>query len=209
MFKINIASKDGKTYKLELETEEFIGKSLHDKIQGKELLPDLADYEFEIAGTSDKAGFTSMKGAEGVGLKKVLLTYGKGMKKRPKKEGKKKRSNSTPKGLRLRKTVRGRVISPEITQINLKVTKAGAKPLAEVFPDQNKAPEPEKKEEPKPTEPEKKTEAPKEKVVDNKDISEDKTIEKTNDKISSENITSKKTPSESETKEPKPEEKNI
>lgn len=139
MFKINIADKSGKTFKLELETEEFMGKSLHDKIQGKDLLPDLSDYEFEISGTSDKAGFTSMKGVPGIGLKKVLLTYEKGMKKHPRKEGKRKRSNPTPKGLRLRKTVRGEVISPEITQINLKIVKEGAKKLAEVFPDQNRA----------------------------------------------------------------------
>jgi len=152
MFKINIADKSGKTYKVELETEEFVGKSLHDKVSGKDILPDLSDYEFEISGTSDKAGFTSMKDVPGIGLKKVLFTYGKGMKKRPKKEGKIKRSNPTPKGLRLRKTVRGEVISPEITQINLKVVKEGTKKLAEVFPDQNKAkePAPETAPEPKP-----------------------------------------------------------
>ncbi len=142
MFKINIADKSGKTFKLDLETEEFMGKSLHDKIQGKEILSDLEGYEFEISGTSDKAGFTSMKDAPGIGLKKVLLTYEKGMKKHPRKEGKRKRSNPTPKGLRLRKTVRGEVISPEITQINLKIVKEGAKKLAEVFPDQNQAREP-------------------------------------------------------------------
>ena len=171
MFKINIADKSGKTYKLELETEEFIGKSLHDKVQGKELLTDLEGYEFEISGTSDKAGFTSMKDVPGIGLKKVLLTYEKGMKKHPRKEGKRKRSNPTPKGLRLRKTVRGEVISSEITQINLKVLKEGAKKLAEVFPDQNKPKEEPKKEEaprpaveeaPQPVKEEKPAETPKE-----------------------------------------------
>lgn len=146
MFKINIADKSGKTFKLELETEEFIGKALHDKVDGKELLPSLSGYEFEISGASDKAGFTAMKDVPGIGLKKVLLTYGKAMKRRPRKEGKKKRSNPTPKGLRLRKTVRGQVISPEITQINLKILKAGTKSLSEVFPDQNK-PKEEKSEE--------------------------------------------------------------
>jgi len=140
-FKINIGDKSGKTYKLEIETEEPNDKSLHDKIQGKDLNSDLEGYEFEVSGTSDKSGFTSMKGVPGIGLKKVLLTYGKGMKKRPKHEGKKKRSDSTPKGLRLRKTVRGEVISPEITQINLKILKEGKKKLAEVFPEQNKAKE--------------------------------------------------------------------
>lgn len=141
MFKINISEKSGKTYKLELETEDLFGKELHDKIHGKEILPDLEGYEFEIAGASDKAGFTAMKQVPGVGLKKLLLTYGKAMHKRSKREGKKKVSNPKPKGLRLRKTVRGRVISPDIVQINLKTLKQGSKPLSDIFSDQNKSKE--------------------------------------------------------------------
>jgi len=138
MFKVNISEKSGKTYKLELETEELIGKELNDKIQGKSLLPDLEGYELEIAGMSDKAGFTAMKQVPGVGLKRLLLTYGKAMWKRPRKEGKKMKSNMTPKGLRMRRTVRGRVISPDIVQINFKVLKHGNKLLSEIFPEQNK-----------------------------------------------------------------------
>ena len=168
LFKINISEKSGKTYKIELDTEEFLGKQLHDKINGKDLLPGLENYELEIAGASDKAGFTAMKEVPGVGLKKLLLGYGKAMRQRPRKEGKKKPSNPRPKGLRLRRTVRGRVISPEIVQINLKVLKQGNKELSEIFPDQNKAKEepaqeetkPEVKEEQKPVE--QKPETPKE-----------------------------------------------
>ena len=69
------------------------------------------------------------------------------MKKRPKKEGKIKRSKNKPKGLRLRKTVRGKVISQEIVQINLKILKEGKKKLVEVFPEQNKTKEVEKQKE--------------------------------------------------------------
>ncbi|HDK41784.1 MAG TPA: 30S ribosomal protein S6e [Candidatus Pacearchaeota archaeon] len=138
VFKINISEKGGKTYKLEIDTNALEGKQLHDKIQGTEVSPDLGGYEFEIAGASDSAGFTAMKDVEGIGLKKVLLNYGKGFKKRPKKEGKKKRSDNRPKGLRLRKTVRGKVISKAISQINLKILKEGGKQLSEIFPDQNK-----------------------------------------------------------------------
>ena len=77
------------------------------------------------------------------------------MKKRPKREGKVKRSNPKPKGLRLRKTVRGKIISTAISQINLKVVKEGGKKLSEVFPDQGKPKEAEASEE-KPAEKEKK-----------------------------------------------------
>ena len=137
MFKINISEKTGKTYKLELESEEIIGKELHDKISGKLLTPELEGYEFEITGASDNAGFTAHKNVPGTSLKKLLLTYGKAMHKRPRREGKKKISNPKPKGLRLRKTVRGKVISPEIVQINLKVLKEGSKKLSDIFPEQN------------------------------------------------------------------------
>ena len=137
MFKINISDKNGKTYKLELESEELNGKELHDKIQGKELLPALEGYEFEITGASDKAGFTALENVEGIGLKKVLLTYGKAMHRKPK--GVKKKNKRMQKGLRLRKTVRGKIISPDIIQINMKIVGEGSKKLQEIFPEQNKA----------------------------------------------------------------------
>ena len=140
-FKINLSEKSGKTYKLESEAQVLIGKVLHEKILGSEISPELEGYEFEISGASDKAGFTAHEDVEGVGLKKLLLTYGKAMKKRPKREGKKKRSKNRPKGLRLRKTVRGKVLSPEISQINLKVLKEGSKKLSDIFPEQNKSKE--------------------------------------------------------------------
>ena len=138
-FKINISDKEGKTYKLELESEELLGKSLHDKINGKELLPDLDGYELKITGATDKAGFMAHEDVEGFGLNKLLLGLGRGMHKRPK--GIKKKAPRPKKGLRLRRTVRGKVISENIVQINLKVVKEGHKKLSNVFPEQNKGKE--------------------------------------------------------------------
>lgn len=186
VFKINISDKDGKTYKLELESEDLIGKALHDKIKGTDILPALEGYELEITGTSDKSGFTSHKDVEGIGLKKVLLTeYGKGFKKRHRKEGKKKLSTPKPKGLRMRRTMRGNTISPVITQINMKVVKDGSKPLAEAFPDQNKPKvEEAPKEEVKPEEAPKTEETkPEEKIK--KENDNDKTQSKGDDNIKS------------------------
>ena len=139
--KINVSEKSGKTYHLELENESLMEKEIRGKINGSEISPELHDYEFEIMGASDKAGFPLVENVDGIRLKRVLLEYGKGMKKRSKREGKRKRSNFTPKGLRLRKTVRGKVISPDTIQINLKVLKKGNKELSEIFPEQNKAKE--------------------------------------------------------------------
>jgi ribosomal protein S6E (S10) len=138
-FKINISTKEGKTFKLETESTAVDGKKLHDTLLGKDISEDLDGYEFEIAGASDKTGFMHMKDIEGFSVKKVLLGYGKGMKKRQKFEGKKKRSNPTPRGLRMRKKVRGEILSDKTSQINLKILKEGKKKLTEVFPDQNKA----------------------------------------------------------------------
>jgi small subunit ribosomal protein S6e len=137
-FKINISTKDGKTYKLEAEAPGLKQKKLGDVVQGQEVSPDLAGYELEITGASDKAGFTAMGDVEGMGLKKVLLDYGKGMHQRPKGD---KKVGKKPLGLRLRKTVRGKVISDAISQINTKVLKEGGKKLSEIFADQNKAAE--------------------------------------------------------------------
>lgn len=123
-FKINISDK-GKSWKLETEAESLVGKSIGDKVEGKEVAQDLEGYELEITGGSDMSGFPLWKKAEGLGLKRVLLTRGFGMQDRRE-------------GIRLRKTVRGKVISNMVSQINLKVIKSGKKQLAEIFSEQNK-----------------------------------------------------------------------
>jgi len=132
-FKINIGTKDGKTYKLESETNNLVGKSLGEKISGTDISENLEGYEFEISGASDSSGFTALENVEGQGKKRVLLTYGKALKKRPRKEGKKKHSNMKPRGLRMRKTVRGKVITEDFSQINLKPIKEGKKSLKDIF----------------------------------------------------------------------------
>jgi small subunit ribosomal protein S6e len=134
-FKLNISSK-GKTYHTELESEDISGRKLKEKIDGKDISSDFVGYEFEITGASDKAGLAHIESEEGISLRKVLLTFGEGMKKRPKHEGKRKRSKNRPKGLKLRKTLRGNTLSQDTVQINLKVLKEGSKKLSEIFPDQ-------------------------------------------------------------------------
>ncbi len=141
-FKINV-SHNGKTFKVETEDEKLVGHSIGDKIEGKLIDENLEGYEIEITGTSDKSGFTGVKTIDGPNLKKVLLGYGHGMHKKPK--GKKK-TNKKPNGLRLRKTVRGKEISPATVQINSKVLKEGTKKFDSLFT-KPEAPAEEKKEE--------------------------------------------------------------
>ena len=142
VFKINVSHK-GKTFKVETENEDLAGYSIGEKIDGKEFSEDLAGYELEITGTSDKAGFTGMANIDGPNLHRVLLNYGKGMHKKPKGE---KKTNKKPKGLRLRKTVRGKEISLHTVQINSKVLKEGAKKFDSLFEKSAEEPVEEKKE---------------------------------------------------------------
>ena len=132
VFKINVAEK-GKTFKVETDNEELTNFSIGDTINGSLLSPDLEDYELKITGTSDKAGFCGLQKLEGPRLHKKLLSYETGMWKRPKKEGKKQRSNKNPKGLRLRKTVRGKEISLDTVQINTIIQKQGKKKFEDLF----------------------------------------------------------------------------
>ncbi len=134
VLKLNISNK-GKSWKLELETEILSGKSIGDRFDGKEIRHELEGYELEITGGSDFAGFPMSKDVEGIGLKRVLLVKGWGMHKRPK--GNKKRIPKS-KGLRLRKTVRGKTIFEKTVQLNLNVLKEGKKSLAEIFSEQDK-----------------------------------------------------------------------
>lgn len=128
-FKINVAH-NGKTFKVETDNEGLVGYSINDKIDGKEFSEDLEGYELLITGTSDKAGFMGSPDINGPNIHKVLLGYGRGMKKKPKGEGK---VNRKPKGLRLRKTVRGKEISLFTVQINTKVLTEGKKNFEALF----------------------------------------------------------------------------
>ncbi len=137
-FKINV-SHAGKTYKAEVEGEDLVGTMIGDKIEGSLISGDLAGYEIEITGTSDKAGFPGLPDVKGPQLKRVLLSYGRGMHKKPKKEGRK--PVATPRGLRLRKTVRGNEISANTVQINSKVIKEGHKKFHDLLPKKEAAAE--------------------------------------------------------------------
>lgn len=134
-FKLNISEK-GKAWKFDTESEILVGKSLGDKIDGKEIKPELEGYSLEITGGSDMAGMPMSRDVSGLGLKRLLLKKGWGM-------------HDNREGVRIRKTLRGKTISTAVSLINLKVIKSGDKKLSEVFPDQN---QPKEKKDAKPAE---------------------------------------------------------
>src|SRR3989344_7848256 len=120
-FKLTIGeSSTGRTFQKEVKDEiakVFIGLNLGDKVNGDQL--GFPSYEFEITGGSDYCGFPMRKGI--LGLRKSLtILGGVGFK-------------GAEKGIKKRKTVCGHKIHDKISQINLKILKAGNKSMAEIL----------------------------------------------------------------------------
>jgi small subunit ribosomal protein S6e len=127
--------KTGKSYQKVLDSDVFLGKKIGDKIQGS--IVGLKNYDLVISGGSDKSGFPMRKDIEITGRKKILSQKSVGIK-------------INEKGKRIRKTVRGSIISDQTAQINLKVEKYGTETIAKLLGIE------EKKEEVKETKPEEK-----------------------------------------------------
>ncbi len=122
-FKVVVSDpKTGKAYQKTVSganANRLIGKQIGDVVSGTILdLP--PDYELQITGGSDKDGFPMRPDMPGSGRRKILVSGGIGF--RPKERG-----------LRKRKIMRGRVISKDILQINMKVVKHGKVPLEEIL----------------------------------------------------------------------------
>ncbi len=129
-FKVVLGSKDGKSYQKEVkspEADNLLKKSIGDTITGDEI--GFPGYEFLLTGGSDKCGFPMRKGIQ-IHRKKILIGSGVGFcgKKRPLR--KKSKSRSSQPGLVRRRTVCGERVTKIIHQVNLRVVKEGAQPLA-------------------------------------------------------------------------------
>ncbi|HEX58899.1 MAG TPA: 30S ribosomal protein S6e [Methanomicrobia archaeon] len=113
--------KTGRAYKVEVKGDrglEFIGKKIGDMIDGG--VVGLPGYKLRITGGSDKDGFPMRPDLPGTARRRILLTTGPGY--RPKERG-----------IRRRKSVRGREISADIFQINVKIEEYGHKPVEELL----------------------------------------------------------------------------
>lgn len=126
-FKLCIADpKTGKSYQKDVKDKEaapFVGKNVGEEVKGE--IIGLTGYEFQITGGSDNCGFPMRKGILGQ-RKKLTLLGGVGIRKK------------FEKGIKKKKTVCGHKINTNIVQINLKATKEGQKPLAEIFQSEKK-----------------------------------------------------------------------
>jgi small subunit ribosomal protein S6e len=119
-FKLNIGDKTGKCYTKTIrdaQANSIIGLKIGSKIDGN--LIGLPSWEFIITGGSDRDGFPHRSNIQGSGRRKYLLRGGIGYK-------------VPRKGMRIKKSVRGNLISESSYQINMKVSKEGTKSLEEL-----------------------------------------------------------------------------
>ena len=120
-FKLCISDPStGKTFQKEVKdsmARPFVGMNMGENLKGDGF--ELSGYEFQITGGSDYCGFPMRRGILGL-RKKIVIMGGVGFR-------------GAQKGIKKRKTVCGHKIHEQISQVNLKVVKAGPKKLAEIF----------------------------------------------------------------------------
>ena len=113
--------KQGKSYQIPVSghhANALVGKRIGEEVDG--IFVSLPGYKLVITGGTDKDGFPMRPDLPGMIKKRILLTKGIGF--RPEKKGKRKK-----------KTLRGNTISQDIVQINMKITKYGAKAIEELL----------------------------------------------------------------------------
>lgn len=111
--------KTGKSFQKvisETEANSLIGQKIGQKISGDSI--GLHEYELEVRGGSDYAGFPMRFDVEGLGRKKPYLSRGPGVR-------------GLKKGQKTRKSVIGNTITNTLAQVNLKIIKYGTKTVEE------------------------------------------------------------------------------
>lgn len=121
-FKAVIADpKSGKTYQTAVaghHANSLIGKKIGDEFDG--IFVSLPGYKLQLTGGSDKDGFPMRKDIHGMKRRKVLLSNSTGFK-------------ATKPGMRRRKSICGDTISPDIIQVNMKISSYGSKPIEDAL----------------------------------------------------------------------------
>ncbi len=113
---------DGKSYNFEVtghHAQNLTGKKIGDQVDG--INANLPGYKLEVTGGTDKSGFPMRRDFDGGERRRLLLSEGTGF-----------HPVNAP-GKRMRKSIRGNTVTPDIIQVNMKVVKAGSKPVAEHF----------------------------------------------------------------------------
>ena len=115
---------DGTTYQIDVDGQDanrFVGREIGEEVDGGAV--GLSGATLEITGGSDDTGRPMREDVRGTQLTEVLLDGGTGF-------------EPTREGERRRVTVRGREVSDETRQINVRITAAGGADPADVFGDE-------------------------------------------------------------------------
>jgi small subunit ribosomal protein S6e len=113
--------KNGKSYQTVVSghhANSLIGKKIGDEFDG--IFVGLPGYKLVVRGGSDKEGFPMRRDLPGPRRRSVLVSKSTGF-------------NPGVKGIRRRRNFRGNTISPDIIQINLRISAHGSKPLEDAF----------------------------------------------------------------------------
>jgi small subunit ribosomal protein S6e len=97
---------------------QLVGKKIGDEVDG--LFVQLPGYKLKITGGSDKDGFPMRGDLTGPRRRGVLVSGGVGY-------------HPVRGGMRKRKSLRGGAISPDILQVNLKITTRGPKTIEDAW----------------------------------------------------------------------------
>ena len=119
-------SKGSKTYPIDVKghhANSLIGKRIGDEVDG--IFVGLPGYKLVITGGTDKDGFPMRKDIAGPQRKRVLVSKSVGF-------------NPDHSGVRKKKTFRGNTISPDIVQLNMKVTTPGPKSIENMLKEEDK-----------------------------------------------------------------------
>jgi small subunit ribosomal protein S6e len=133
-FKAVIADpQTGKCYQNTIaghHANSLIGKKIGDEFDG--IFVSLPGYKLVVTGGTDHAGFTMRRDIEGGRLKRILTAESTGYRSKSRHKNIHKKAVHE-KGLRKRIVVRGNTITPEITQINMKISSHGSKPIDDLL----------------------------------------------------------------------------
>ena len=135
-------ANNGRSYSLKISGNnhaQLLGRKIGDTVDGifvGEGEKTLSGFKLQITGGSDKTGTPLRRDLEGGSRQSILVTASTGFKGHSlvfkSKGGEKKRFRYKLDGLRKRRNFRGNTITQDTRQINLKVTEAGNKSLADI-----------------------------------------------------------------------------
>lgn len=110
----------GRSYQVDVSghhANSLVGKKIGDEVDG--MFVDLPGYKLQVTGGTDEDGFPMRPELDSIGRKKVMVSESTGF-------------HPTRRGQRKKKAFRGNTISPEVTQVNMRIVEWGDKDPADL-----------------------------------------------------------------------------